>query len=90
MTEEFNREIITDSCVLDFSARGRSNNEANPAHWEYNDITAEFAGFGWANVDGWMDTKNGQTLRFLPGNEECIHRIVRRLHFCPMVVLATP
>ena len=64
----FNREIITDSCVLDFNARGRSNNEANPAHWEYNDITAEFAGFGWANVDGWMDTKNGQTLRFLPGD----------------------
>lgn len=64
----FNREIITDSCVLDFSARGRSNNEANPEHWEYNGITAEFDGFGWANVDGWMDTKNGQTLRFLPGD----------------------
>ena len=64
----FNREIITDGCVLDFSARGRSNNEANPEHWEYNGITAEFEGFGWANVDGWMDTKNGQTLRFLPGN----------------------
>ena len=64
----FNREIITDSCVLDFSARGRSNNEANPEYWEYNGITAEFDGFGWANVDGWMDTKNGQTLRFLPGD----------------------
>ena len=64
----FNREIITDSCVLDFSARGRSNNEANPEHWEYKGITAEFDGFGWANVDGWMDTENGQTLRFLPGD----------------------
>ena len=64
----FNREIITDSCVLDFSARGRSNNEANPEYWEYNGITAEFNGFGWANVDGWIDTKHGQTLRFLPGD----------------------
>lgn len=64
----FNKEIITDSCVLDFSARGRSNNEANPASWEYEGITAEFDGFGWANVDGWIDTKDGQVLRFLPGN----------------------
>ena len=64
----FNREVITDGCVLDFNARGRSNNEANPEHWEYKGITADFEGFGWANVDGWMDTKHGQTLRFLPGD----------------------
>lgn len=65
----FDREIITDSCVLDFNARGRSNNESNPAHWEYNGMSATFDGFGWANVDGWVDTESGQTaLRFLPGN----------------------
>ena len=65
----FNREIITDSCVLDFNARGRSNNEGNPEYWEYNGITAEFNGFGWANVDGWMETAHEQTaLRFLPGD----------------------
>lgn len=65
----FNKEIITDSCVLDFNARGRSNNENNPACWEYNGIEAEFDGFGWANVDGWYDTASGQTaLRFLPGD----------------------
>ena len=64
----FNREIITDGCVLNFTAQGRSNNEANPEHWEYNGITAEFDGFGWANVDGWIDTDDGQILRFLPGD----------------------
>lgn len=65
----FDREIITDSCVLDFNARGRSNDESDPAHWEYGDITATFDGFGWANVDGWYDTDSGQTaLRFLPGD----------------------
>ena len=65
----FDKEIITDSCILDFNARGRSNNESNPASWEYNGITAEFDGFGWANVDGWVDTESGQTaLRFLPGD----------------------
>lgn len=70
----FNKEIITDSCVLDFNARGRSNNETNPAHWEYNGITAEFDGFGWANIDGWFDNGSGQTaLRFLPGNTMAIN-----------------
>lgn len=65
----FSKEIIADSCVLNFSARGRSNNESNPAHWEDGDISATFDGFGWANVDGWIDTDNGQTaLRFLPGD----------------------
>lgn len=65
----FDREVITDGCVLDFNARGRSNNEANPAHWEFNGIAAEFNGFGWANIDGWIDTSYGQTaLRFLPGD----------------------
>ena len=65
----FDKEVITDSCVLDFSAQGRSNNESNPEQWSYKDITAEFDGFGWANVDGWYDKSNGQTaLRFLPGN----------------------
>lgn len=83
----FNKEIITDSCVLDFNARGRSNNEANPAQWKYERIdapvdateeekyyTAEFNGFGWANIDGWIDTKDGQTaLRFLPGDTMSIN-----------------
>ena len=64
----FDRKIITENCVLDFNARGRSNNEPNPDHWEYGNITAKFNGFGWANVDGWLDN-NGQTvLRFLPGD----------------------
>ena len=83
----FDKEIITDSCVLDFNARGRSNNEANPAQWKYERIdapvdateeekyyTAEFNGFGWANIDGWIDTKDGQTaLRFLPGDTMSIN-----------------
>lgn len=65
----FNKEVITDACVIDFNARGRSNNEANPAQWSYGDYKAEFNGFGWANIDGWIDTEDGQTaLRFLPGD----------------------
>lgn len=70
----FDKEIITDGCVLDFNARGRNNNESNPAYWEYKGITADFEGFGWSNVDGWISTGSGQTaLRFLPGNTMNIH-----------------
>jgi hypothetical protein len=31
MPTTFDKEIITENCVLDFNARGRSNSEANPA-----------------------------------------------------------
>lgn len=64
----FNKTLITDSCVLDFSANGRSNNESNPAHWEYGNATATFDGFGWTGVDGWQNVDGQTALRFLPGN----------------------
>ena len=63
---------VTDSLVLEFDADGRSNGEANPAHWEYgehDEIVASFSGFGWAGADGWLDDDDGTTiLRFLPGD----------------------
>ena len=64
----FDKQIITDGCVLNFEAKGRSNNENNPEQWEYNGITAKFSGFGWANVDGWVNNGGQTVLRFLPGN----------------------
>ena len=71
----FNKEVISDSCILNFNATGRSNNETHPDHWEQGEnIKAEFDGFGWANVDGWYVTESGQTaLRFLPGNTMSIN-----------------
>ena len=41
--------------TLKLSAKGRSNNEANPATWTYNDITTSFSGFSWNDQDGWID-----------------------------------
>lgn len=65
----FDKVPIKDSCVLEFTAAGRSNSEDNPAQWNYNDVTATFSGFGWSTVDGWLEDKDGQTvLRFLPDN----------------------
>lgn len=69
LPSSFQREIITDGCILNFNASGRSNNESNPAQWSQGDITASFNGFGWASVDGWIGTDSSQTaLRFLPGD----------------------
>lgn len=63
----FDREIIMDSRVMEFSAQGRTNAEANPGQWSYGDIKATFSGFGWASADGWLEDESGQTaLRFLP------------------------
>lgn len=70
---DFNREILTDSMALEFSAAGRSNSEANPQSWSYGDVEASFTGFGWSGADGWVEDAEGQTvLRFLPGNEMII------------------
>lgn len=63
----FDSTIITDSLLLEFTAKNRSNTEDNPEHWEYKGIKAEFSNFGWAGADGWIVNKQGhQVLRFLP------------------------
>lgn len=65
----FDLSVISDSLVLEFTAAGRSNAEANPESWSYNDITATFEGFGWSGADGWVEDASGQAaLRFLPNN----------------------
>lgn len=66
-------EPITDSLLLEFDAIGRSNGEDNPAQWHYGDYVASFSGFGWTDVDGWIDdADNAPVLRFLPGDEMVI------------------
>lgn len=88
LASSFSREIITSGLLVDFNARGRSNTEEHPENWSYtvtddfgNEelVEAEFNGFGWANIDGWLevpveDTENDyQTaLRFMPGNSMSI------------------
>lgn len=62
-------EPVTDGLVLEFGAYGRSNAEENPAQWSFENIEAEFSGFGWSNADGWMsDVEGSPILRFLPGD----------------------
>lgn len=43
----------TDQLKLFLSSAGRSNNEANPGTWTYEDIAATFTGFNYTS-DGWQ------------------------------------
>ena len=66
----FDKTPIDDNLALEFSANGRSNYEANPAHWSYGDITSTFSRFAWSVADGWVASDSGETvLRFLPKNK---------------------
>ena len=64
---------VTSNLLLEFDARGRSNDEANPEYWAYGDIEAEFERFAWSVADGWVESDSGETvLRFLPKNKMTI------------------
>lgn len=56
-------EAETDSLQLYLSARGRSNSEANPGNWSYDNISCEFNGFNFLS-DGWtLDDENSTCLK---------------------------
>ena len=57
----------TENLALYLSSASRSNNEANPAVWSFNDIEAEFTGFNWAS-DGWQMDEEGITALRLFGD----------------------
>lgn len=58
---------VKNDLVLHLSAEGRSNNEVNPAKWEYEGITTDFHNVNWAS-SGWISDKNGNTaLRLMGG-----------------------
>ena len=56
-------EAETENLALYLSSQGRSNAEANPGVWEYNDISCSFTNFTWTS-DGWQkDEDNISVLR---------------------------
>lgn len=57
----------TEDLVLYLSSAGRSNNEANPSLWKYNNITANLTGFNWAS-DGWVSDNDGITVLRVAGD----------------------
>ena len=56
-------EAETDSLQLYLSARGRSNSEAYPGSWSYNNISCTFDNFNFLS-DGWtLDNENSTCLK---------------------------
>ncbi len=70
-------EADNDSLQLYLTAQGRSNNEVNPAIWEftqapngdkiYDKITTTFSGFNWKS-NGWVTDNTGDTCLRLNGD----------------------
>lgn len=50
---EIDVEAETDNLSLYLTAKGRSNNEANPGTWQYGNISATFSNFNFTS-DGWV------------------------------------
>lgn len=64
---DLNVDPVTDSLVLHLSAVGRSNDEADPAKWIYNDVTTTFRDFNWES-NGWIVDEEKDTCLRLNGD----------------------
>lgn len=68
-----NVKAETEGLLLHLSSMSRSNNEKNPAVWEYdngfNTITCDFSGFNFGANDGWHVDSNGSTALRLVGDD---------------------
>lgn len=60
-------EAETENLALYLSAQGRSNNEANPETWTFNNITTDFAGFN-GTTDRWQSDEDGITVCRVSGD----------------------
>lgn len=60
-------EPITNDLELYLTAAGRSNSEATPSAWEYNDVQTTFDSVNWLST-GWMEDENGDTVLRLNGD----------------------
>ena len=60
-------DAVTNDLELWLSSDGRSNNEENPAHWSYGDITTTFSNMNWDSV-GWVNDENGDACLRLNGD----------------------
>ena len=50
-------EEIRDGLVLDMSAIGKSNSDANRKEWVYGLFSASFSGFYWNRANGWVNNR---------------------------------
>ena len=62
-----NVEAETSGLSLYLSAYGRSNNEANPSAWAYQNVSASLTGFNFKS-DGWQLDESGATVLRVSGD----------------------
>ena len=58
---------VTEDLTLYLTAQGRSNGEANPAVWTYEDIAATMTGFNFSK-DGWLLDDDGVSVLRVTGD----------------------
>ena len=64
---EIDVEAVTNDLELYLTSSGRSNNEANPARWNYGKINTSFENVNWVST-GWLPDENGDTVLRLNGD----------------------
>ncbi len=64
---EIQVDAETQDLVLYLSASGRSNNEATPGSWTYENIAATFSDFNFTS-DGWQNDEDGITVLRVSGD----------------------
>ena len=62
-----NVQPTTENLELYLTSYGRSNNEAEPNKWNYEDITCRFYGYNWV-TDGWQLDENGIAVHRVTGD----------------------
>ena len=58
---------VSNDLELALLSAGRSNSEANPAIWEYDDVSTTFENVNWSST-GWIEDENGDTALRLNGD----------------------
>lgn len=64
-------EAETEDLALYLTAAGRSNSEANPDVWSYDEITTTFSDMNWVN-NGWVADNNGDIVLRLNGKATAV------------------
>lgn len=62
---------VTNDLELALLSAGRSNSEANPASWTYENISTTFSGMNWRST-GWIEDENGDVALRLNGDASAV------------------
>ena len=62
---------VTNDLELALLSAGRSNSEANPASWTYENISTTFSGMNWRST-GWIEDENGDVALRLNGDATAV------------------